>query len=147
MTTPAQNPGFPVLLFDGNCGLCHRLVRVLLRMDESETLHFAPLQSPVGQAYLSRHGLPTEDFDSLVFVPDWTHPAAREFLLRTDGVIAALRICGRLGRALAAFIAIFPRGFRDSVYRVIGHTRYRIFGPWRPRPLKRPQWAERFLSG
>jgi predicted DCC family thiol-disulfide oxidoreductase YuxK len=147
MNTPAQPSGYPVLLFDGSCGLCQRLVRLLLRMDRSETLHFAPLQSPAGQKYLLSHGLPTEDFDTLVFVPDWSRPDLSNFLVRTDGVIAALRICGGLGRAIAAFVALFPRGLRDAVYRFVGHTRYRIFGPWRPRPLKRPHWAARFLPG
>ena len=135
----------PVLLFDGECGLCNRCVRLLLRLDRAARLRYAPLQSPAAQAYLKAQGLPTEDFDSLVFVPDWAN-AAEVPLRRTDGVLAALRLCPGTGRALAAVLGIFPATWRDAGYKLIARWRYRIWGEWRPRPLARPEWAERFLS-
>jgi len=136
----------PVLLYDGECGLCNRLVRVLLRADRAGRLNYAPLQSAPAQAYLLAQGLPLTDFDSLVFVPDWGRRGQREFLLRTDGVIAALRGCGGLGRALAAGLAVFPAAWRDAGYRLVARWRYRIFGAWRPRPLGRPELLERFIE-
>jgi predicted DCC family thiol-disulfide oxidoreductase YuxK len=141
----AADESFSVLLFDGHCGLCQQLVRLLLRLDRNGRLHFSPLQGAAGQTYLRAQGLPTEDFDSLVFVPDWSRRSQPEFLLRTDGAIAALRACGGPGRALAALIAVWPQTWRDAGYRVIGHSRYRLFGAWRPRPLPRAEWAKRFL--
>ena len=143
---PSESSG-PVLFFDGECGLCHRLVRFLLRLDRVGRLRFAPLQGPTAQGYLRAHGLPTVDFDTLVYVPDWSQRDAPAHLFRTAGVIAALRaIGGGTARTLATVIAIFPAVVRDAGYRVIGHWRYRIFGPWRPRPLARPEWAARFLA-
>lgn len=142
----ASDESFPVLLFDGDCGLCQRVVRLLLRLDRAGRLYFSALQSPSAQGFLRAHGLPTKDFDSLVFVPDWGHRSEPEFLLRTDGAIAALRACGGRGRALAALIAIWPKTWRDAGYRVIGRWRYRLFGPWRPRPLPCAEWAARFLN-
>lgn len=137
----------PVLFFDGTCGLCNRLVRVLLRWDREARLHFAPLQGPTAQRYLRDHGLPVVDFDTLVFVPDWSRRAEPWHLLRTDGVIAALRATGGPGaRALAAALGVVPRALRDVGYRMVGRTRYALFGPWRPRPLKRPEWNARFLE-
>src|SRR4051812_37486572 len=47
----------PVLFFDGECGLCNRVVRLLLRLDTRGRLRFAPLQGPVAQDYLRAHGL------------------------------------------------------------------------------------------
>jgi predicted DCC family thiol-disulfide oxidoreductase YuxK len=135
----------PVLLFDGECGLCNRVVRFLLRLDSEGGLKFAPLQGAAGQAYLHAQGLPTQDFDTLVFVPDWHHRERKDFLLRTAGVVAALRSTGKLGRFLAAFLAIVPTAWRDAAYRAVGHSRYRLFGPWKPRPLPRAEWAARFL--
>lgn len=140
---PAENPE-PVLLFDGECGLCQRVVRTLLRLDRAGHLRYAPLQGAAGQEYLKAHGLPTQDFDTIVFVPDWRHRERGDYQLRTDGVIGSLQATGKRGTRLAGFVRIFPRRFRDSVYRAIGHWRYRIFGPAKPRPL-RPEWAERFL--
>lgn len=143
MTTP---PSGPVLLYDGECGLCNRVVRLLLRLDRGERLRFARLQSEAGQAYLRAQGLPAADFDSLVFVPDWDRREPRGYLLRTDGVIAALRVCGGLGKGLAAVLAVFSTAWRDAGYRLVARWRYRIFGEWRPRPLARPEWQARFIE-
>ena len=142
ISSPASGP---VLLYDGDCGLCNRVVRLLLWLDRAERLRFARLQGEAGQAYLRAHGLPAADFDSLVFVPDWPRREQREFLLRTDGVIAALRVCGGVATELAAVLEVVPERWRDAGYRLVARWRYRIFGQWRPRPLARPDWAERFL--
>ncbi len=151
----SSEPG-PVLLFDGECGLCNRIVRGLLRLDRGGRLRFAPLQGSAAQAYLRAVGLPTADFDSLVFVPDWTRRegtargggggARAAYWLRTDGVIAALRVVGGLAAALAGVLALFPVRWRDAGYRLVARWRYRIFGEWRPRPLARAEWAARFLT-
>ena len=144
---PATEISGPVLFFDGECGLCHRLVRVLLRLDRAGRLRFAPLQGSAAQGYLRAHGLPTADFDTLIFVPEWNRRAEARPLVRTAGVIAALRSVGSRGaRALAAGLALFPAAVRDAGYRAVGRWRYRIFGPWVPRPLAQPEWATRFLA-
>jgi predicted DCC family thiol-disulfide oxidoreductase YuxK len=137
----------PVLLFDGECGLCQRVVRGLLRLDRRARLRFARLQGPAAQEFLRAQGLPTREFDTIFFVADWAHPARGNYAVRTAGVIAALRAIGGGPRLLAAAIAILPARWCDAVYRVIGRSRYRIFGPWKSRPLRRPEWAGRFLDG
>ena len=142
----------PVLLFDGECGLCNRLVRRLLQLDRRGLLRFAPLQGPAAQNFLRAHSLPMQDFSTLVFVPDWAgatsggpeRRAKADFLLRTDGVIAALRACGR--DQLAGLLGCVPRGLRDAAYRFVARTRYSIFGPWKTCPLPRLEWAKRFLE-
>jgi predicted DCC family thiol-disulfide oxidoreductase YuxK len=136
----------PVLLFDGECGLCNRVVRLLLRLDRKGRLRFAPLQGMSAQNYLRVHGLPTVDFETIIYVPDWSRRDRPQFLLRTAGVIAALRaVGGGTARMLAALLALFPTRLRDAGYRLIGAWRHRFFGPWHPRPLPRPEWAGRFL--
>jgi predicted DCC family thiol-disulfide oxidoreductase YuxK len=140
MTSPTTGP---VLLYDGECGLCNRVVRRLLALDREGKLKFASLQGPPAQGYLKKHGLPAADFSTLVFVPDWPAGVAAP-LLRTDGVIAALRAVGRTG--LAAALAVFPRFLRDAGYKFVARVRYKIFGPWRTCPLPKPGWAARFLD-
>ena len=142
-TPPTSAPG-PVLLFDGGCGLCHRVVRWLLRVDRRGVLQFAPLQGLAAQEFLRQHGLPAADFDSLVFVPDWSRRERKDFLLRTDGVIAALRAVGATRRA--ALLNLWPRAWRDAGYRLVARWRIDVFGPWQACPLPRPEWAARFLE-
>ena len=137
----------PVLLFDGRCGLCHRVVRRLLRADEAGRLHYAPLQSEPAQAYLRAQGLPTADFDSLVFVPDWNHPAAGAYRLRTAGALAACAVAnGGLWRAVG-WMRFIPGGVRDLGYRLVARSRYALFGEHRPVPFGNPDWEKRFLAG
>ncbi|RFC49404.1 MAG: putative thiol-disulfide oxidoreductase YuxK [Verrucomicrobia bacterium] len=141
MTT--TSPTGPVLLFDGECGLCNRVVRRLLALDRAGQLRFAPLQGPSAQAYLRARGLPTADFSTLVLVPDWPANAAAP-LLRTDGVIAALRAVGRPG--WASLLAVSPRFVRDAGYKFVARVRSAVFGPWRTCPLPRSEWTARFID-
>jgi len=141
---PADDSRRAVLFFDAECGLCNRCVWLLLRLDRRGRLRFAPLQGATAQAYLSSRGLPTDDFDSMVFVPDWEKRAERGHLLRTDAVLAALRESGGIGRWIGA-LRVLPAGLRDPFYRGVARCRYAVFGRWKPAPLPRADWAERFL--
>ena len=136
----------PVLLYDGECGLCNRVVRLLLRLDRHGGLRFAPLQGSAGQEYLRRHGLPVADFDSMIFVPDWATRDRPEHLQRTEAAIAALRVIGGWRAALLAWIRYLPASWRDALYKLVARSRYRVFGQWRACPLPRPEWARRFLE-
>lgn len=135
----------PVLLYDGHCGLCNRIVRILLRADQTGRLQYAPLQSEPAQDYLRAVGLPTEDFDSLVFVADWNHPAAVPPRLRTDGVLAACAEIGGGWRVLA-WLRVVPRALRDPFYKLVARSRFALFGEYRPAPLPDPEWESRFLA-
>ena len=132
------------MFFDAECGLCNRCVRLLLRLDRRAHLRFAPLQGPTAQAFLRAHGLPTGDFDSMVWVPEWTRRAEGGYLLRTDAVLAAFRAMGWFGR-LAGVLRVLPTGVRDAVYRGVARCRYAVFGRWTQAPLSREEWAGRFL--
>lgn len=147
-SAPVKSAGAPnpVLLFDGECGLCNRVVRLLLRLDRGARLRFAPLQGPPAQDFLLAHNLPVSGFESFVLVPDWSRPESPEFLLRTDALIAVLRTCGGAGRLFGGALRLLPSWLRDAAYRVVARWRYRVFGVWRPRPLARPEWAGRFIS-
>lgn len=134
----------PVLLYDGECGLCNRLVRSLLRSDRAGKLSYAPLQGQPAQNYLRQQGLPRTDFDSLVFVPDWDNPVAHDYRLRTDGALAACAVVGG-GWGVLAGLRVVPVVLRDPFYKLVARTRYALFGKYRPVPLERPEWEQRFL--
>lgn len=134
----------PVLLYDGECGLCNAIVRFLLRRDHRGRLRFAALQSAPAQSYLRARGLPTEDFDSLVFVPDWERPESAAPRLRTDGALSALDEIGGVWRVVARARAL-PVWLRDPFYKMIARSRYALFGAYRPTPLPVAEWEQRFL--
>jgi len=141
VTTPA-----PVILFDGECGLCNRAVRLIMRLDNWGHLRYAPLQGYAAQAYLLSHGLPTKEFSSLVLVPDWEHQERPDYALKTDALVLALRSCGGLGKTLGNLLAVIPRSVRNRGYSVIARSRYRVFGKWRACPLPKTEWRQRIID-
>jgi len=138
--------GGPVLLFDGVCGLCNRVVRLLLRLDRRGVLRFAALQSEPAQEFLRTHGLPTEDFSTLVLVPDWSRRTEGHYFVRTDAVVLALWMCGGTSRVFTAVLRVVPRWLRNAGYRFVARMRYKIFGPWKACPLPRQEWTKRFME-
>lgn len=145
MSESSQVTG-PVLFYDGECGLCNRSVRYLLRMDRNGRLHFAPLQSDLAQSYLRWHGLPTEDFDSMVLVPAWERREQAEYALRTNATVAALKLCGGFAKGLGTVLGWVPSSWRDAVYKVVARWRYKIWGKWQTCPLPKREWTRRFIA-
>jgi predicted DCC family thiol-disulfide oxidoreductase YuxK len=135
----------PVLLYDGKCGLCNGVVRFILRHDPNARIHFAPLQSAPAQEFLRSEGLPADDFDSLVFVPDWGNPERGAHLLRTGGAMAALAELGGAWR-MVSWLRLLPAFLRDPAYRLVARSRYALFGEYKPAPLPDPEWEKRFLA-
>jgi predicted DCC family thiol-disulfide oxidoreductase YuxK len=139
------DPRVPVLLYDGECGLCNGVVRFILRHDQKGLIHFAPLQSDPGQEFLRSKGLPKDNFDTLVFVPDWSRRQDGGYLLRTSGVLEALAQMGAPWASLSGLKTV-PRFLRDAVYSLVSRTRYALFGEYVPVPLENPAWEKRFLA-
>lgn len=142
---PRRDGRQPVLFYDGECGLCNWVVRFLLREDAAGRMKFAPLQSAPAQAYLKAQGLPTADFDSLVFVPDWNNQAPGAYRLQTSGVLGAADEIGGLWRVIS-WARVLPGALRDGAYKVVARSRYALFGEYRPSPLPEPDWERRFLA-
>ncbi len=130
----------PVLFYDGGCGLCRRSVQLLLRLDRSGRLCFAPLGGATFDQQVppaARASLP----DSLVL-----RAADGRLLVRSAAVIEALAIAGGPASVGAALARPLPRRLLDALYDAVARSRGRLFGreptacPVPPGP-----WRERFL--
>jgi predicted DCC family thiol-disulfide oxidoreductase YuxK len=101
----------PVVLFDGDCGLCDRWVQFVLKADSAERFRFAPLQvQEMAQA------------DSV--------------MLRVDGRVylrseAVLRTLGQLGFPYRVSLVLrwIPLRLRDAVYDLVARHRHRWLSP------------------
>lgn len=118
---PCLQPGECALLFDGECNLCHGLVRYLIRADRQRRILLATVQSVEGQAILQALGLPTDCFDSVVYVEQG------RYWLRSAALFQALRQLGWPYRALA-LARYLPQRLADKVYDAVAGNRYRLFG-------------------
>lgn len=123
MAPPAS---FPVLLYDGGCGLCATSVQFVLRHDPRGPLRFASLQSSFGQVQLARHA-ELRGVDSMVWIDPTTGGAAERIYVRSDAV---LRICGYLGGWWTIGLAgrVVPKPLRDGLYRLVARHRHRLPG-------------------
>lgn len=120
-------PHHLVALYDGDCGLCAKLVQFILPRDTKDAFRFAPLQSEYGQAALTRHGRPTHDFDTFVLI---TRPGAsdEQVLDRSTAALAIMRRLGGLWPVAGVLGMIWPRFIRDLVYNLVAKNRFRFYG-------------------
>jgi len=135
----------PIILYDGVCGLCNRLVQFLLRHDKRKHLRFASLQSDFAGAVLRRHGLDPKDLDTFHFVENYDRQNERVFD-RSAAVLKAGRALGGVWAILAGVASIFPRALLDPLYRLVARNRYRVFGKFESCMLPDPSQRNRFLD-
>ena len=159
--------GHPILLYDGVCGLCNRLVQFILRRDSGGIFRFAALQSALAGRILARHGADARDLDTVYVVVDYELPE-EQLLPRSDAVIFILQQLGaaelrsRTGgapvptqanptpttfwRVMGRLLQLVPRALRDWGYRVVARNRYRVFGRYDTCPLPTEDTRSRFLD-
>lgn len=135
----------PIILYDGVCGLCNRLVQFLLKHDKQGRLRFASLQSDFAAKVLQRHGIDPKDLDTLHVVENYEQPGER-VLQRSDAILRAGRELGGFWSVSAATANVIPRVLRDVVYRFVAQNRYRVFGKYDTCMLPEPNQRSRFLD-
>ena len=135
----------PILLYDGVCGLCNRLVQFILRRDRTAIFRFAALQSDFAARILARHGVNAADLDTVYVVINSGDPN-ESVLTRSDAFLFVLKELGGIWRTLAVISKLFPRPLRDWAYRLVARNRYRIFGRHDTCPLPTEETRNRFLD-
>jgi len=134
----------PLLLFDGECGVCTRSVRLLLRWDRSRrTLRFAPLGGKVARRILAVHP-EARGIDSLLwYCPG---PTGGELLSRSDAILAAGTYLGGVWAVLSVIGRLVPGSLRDAAYDLVARYRRRFPGMHRACRLPTPEESQRFLE-
>lgn len=140
-----MNESGPIILYDGVCGLCNRLVQFLLKRDKHERLRFASLQSEFAKRVLTRHGIDPKDLDTVQVVVNYERLNER-VLGRSDAILRAGYELGSPWNVLATVARIVPRPLRDVVYRFVARNRYYIFGKYETCMLPDPKQRHRFLD-
>lgn len=116
-------PAGPLVLYDGDCGVCDRFVRFVLARDPHGRVRFASLGGQTAAGMLA--GVPElAHFDSIVLVDADTAGRPR-MSVRS---VAVLRILARLeGPWRAARVLwVVPRPLRDAAYDIFARWRHRV---------------------
>ena len=135
----------PIILYDGVCGFCNRLVQFVLKRDSHDRFRFAALQSQFARELLAKHGINPDQLASLYLVLDSGRPSER-IEQRSTASITIYRELGTFWRTLAGLTAILPRSVRDWGYDLVARHRYRIFGKYETCPLPEPRHRHKFLD-
>src|SRR5690349_5157212 len=122
---PADVEGVHLVLYDGVCGLCNRLLQFLLQHDRRAVFAFASLQSDVGRKTVERFGGDPDVLTSFYVVANYRSAGAQMF--KRSG--AALFVAGQLAWPwkAAILLRVLPTTILDPVYDLVARTRYRLF--------------------
>jgi predicted DCC family thiol-disulfide oxidoreductase YuxK len=129
----------PVVLFDGVCNLCNRLVQFIIKKDKKKQFLFASLQGKTGQDVLKKFSLPANDLNSFVLLEE-----NRIYTKSTAG-LKMLKKLGGGWQLLYAFI-IVPKFIRNGIYNWIASNRYKWYGKKDACMIPTAELKERFLD-
>ncbi|HWY10485.1 MAG TPA: DUF393 domain-containing protein [Bacteroidia bacterium] len=109
-----------ILFFDGNCGLCNRSVKFVLRKEKDHELFFSPLQSEFAKKTLKQFNL-EDKADTMLLLEDGKIYFQSSAALRTTKYLKGLWP-GMM------FFLIVPPFIRNAVYNYISKNRITWFG-------------------
>jgi predicted DCC family thiol-disulfide oxidoreductase YuxK len=147
-----------LVLYDGECGLCNRSIRWLLRRDRRDRLRFAPNNDPRAIEILAQHGItspnakpdanPNANPDAIpntIMVLRNVGTPLEDMLVRSNAVLTCLRALPQPWPIAAALLRLIPRPFRELGYRQVARWRYRFFGRLATCPIPTPEERRHFL--
>jgi predicted DCC family thiol-disulfide oxidoreductase YuxK len=109
-----------ILFYDGECGVCSRAVRFVLKNERSNKLFFSSLQGDFAIQFLAKHGIESVSSKTLyLFENGKLYNKSR----------AAIKLISYLNRPfwLLRVLHILPRFLRDFVYDRIATNRKVFF--------------------
>ena len=126
-----------LVVYDGVCILCNRVVQYLLEKDQQQLLTFSTFQGLPPIIEQSGLQFPFEDSISYFRKGKWWQQSSAVLLIYKD-------IHGPYHWSQMAWLT--PRFIRDFFYRIVAKNRYRWFGKHALCALPDPSQKERFIG-
>ena len=109
-----------LIIYDGECMLCNKSVKYLIKKDTKGLFKFTQLQSSIGQQLLKKFNLSTTELSTVMYLnKDKIH-------IKSTAVIKAFSSLGSW-RKSALILFLFPRFMRDHLYDIIAKKRGLFF--------------------
>ena len=135
---------YHIILYDGVCGLCDRLTRLVIRHDRRHQFRFASLQGAFAARVLSRYERDPRDLDTLYVLRRYGTPS-ESLLSRSEAVFFVMSELGGVWRLLRA-LRWLPTSLVDHGYGLVARHRYRVFGRYDACPVPKPSDRGRFIG-
>jgi predicted DCC family thiol-disulfide oxidoreductase YuxK len=111
-----------ILLIDGSCVLCSRLVAFIQpRLKPSTDLRFIALESNEGASIFQTFPDRVQNIDSLIFSD------GRTVRTRSSAVLQCLRLMEWRYAMWSPFLWVIPLPFRNFIYQLVAKSRHKIF--------------------
>ena len=109
----------PILFFDGVCNLCNGYINWLVRRDKTSRIKIASLQGETAQRVIPEL---SASLDTVILVN------GSDVSIKSDAVLKTLAMLPGIWPTVSKLGFLFPKGFRDGVYKFTARNRYRLFG-------------------
>ena len=126
-----------ILFYDGDCGLCNRVVGILLRFEKNQKIQFASLDSSFAKEFFLENGGGIPDKSTVLFYSNYLIYSRSE---------AALQVLSYMKFPLPILkvFRLIPVCWRDRLYQWIAANRNRFFSPYCVLPTE--DQKARFIS-
>ncbi len=116
-----MKPSIPTLFYDGDCALCSRSVKFVLRNEKSDAIRFCAMQSEKGRALLAQMGFDSLQPGTVIF-----SDSGKTF--KSYKAVARIATYLRFPFTILSFIRFVPRFIGNGVYYWVAKNRRRFFG-------------------
>lgn len=143
---PKSSKGKHLIFYDGQCGLCDRVVHWILKHDLSEQFDFAPLNGVTAAKKIPYNSLKlnvnSSNEDTLVLIENYQSDSPQIYILGK----AAFRICWLLGGVwkVLGSLAFLPSWMYNWIYRLVAKNRQSLFSMEQCQ-LHKHEFKNRFL--
>lgn len=126
-----------IILFDGDCQLCHSSVQFIIKRDPKIKFKFASLESNIGKDLLKRFHMPVNVTSLILINKDKCYNKSS----------AALHICKSLKGIwkICYLFLIIPKPIRDYIYDIVAKNRYKWFSKRKSCPIPASKDRQRLL--
>ena len=126
-----------ILFYDGDCGLCNRVVRIVLRFEKNQNIQFASLDSLFTKEFFLENGAGVPDKSTVLFYSNYLIYSRSE---------AALQLLSYLKFPfpILKIFRLIPVCWRDRLYKWIAANRNRFFSAYCVLPTE--EQKARFIS-
>jgi predicted DCC family thiol-disulfide oxidoreductase YuxK len=110
-----------LVFYDGQCGLCDRIVNFILWADKEKKFVFAPLQGETAKRMVPEY---TDQLDTLVLIENWKEDP--KIWIMSHAAFRILWLLGGFWR-LIGWKYMLPAWTTDWAYRLVARNRHRLF--------------------
>jgi len=128
-----------IIVFDGECNLCNRWVKFVLKHDLEHKFKFCALQSKTGKKISANFLKGSTELKTIIFIN------GNHMYVQSTAALYIFRHLTGIWRFMYVFVSI-PKFIRDFFYNIISKNRYKWFGKAKTCYVPSKENKSRFLD-